>query len=182
MKILPLFAYIFLYSIYRYIEYSSIGKTGFFERKSSWEWSTLLIILPYTAVITLPAVEFLFLRTNINSVNMALGAILFAASSAVKIRAYKDIGSSYSACIEKPDAIVKKGIYSKIRHPEYLSDIILYAACPLFLNSVFSWYASMLGSAAILLRIILEERFLASNSSEYSDYMKKTKTLIPYLF
>lgn len=170
------------YALYRFAEYSAVSRTGCFERNSSWEWTYLLVIIPYTASISFPVLEFFLVSRNVSPAGPAAGLLLIIFSAFLKTKAVSSLGHSYSVFIEKPESLVTEGIYSRIRHPEYLSAALLYSACPMMLGSVFSWAVSILSVAALLWRILLEERYLASKFPEYAGYMKKTKALIPFIF
>jgi protein-S-isoprenylcysteine O-methyltransferase Ste14 len=77
---------------------------------------------------------------------------------------------------------VRNGLYAHIRHPLYLANILLFIACPLFLQSTFSWAIALLGLIGVLIRIRLEERFLQSTTERYEEYKSETWALIPGVY
>ena len=87
-------------------------------------------------------------------------------------------------CIKKPEKLLKKGIYGRIRHPMYLGSLIMFLGLALLLTDVktalLCWYIVY---NFILARILQEEQLLIySFGEEYIEYMKKTKRLIPFIF
>lgn len=71
--------------------------------------------------------------------------------------------------------LITKGIYSKIRHPMYLSFILWLIAAPIFFGSVFSFILSLLFICNILFWRYLEELESDKRFPEYKVY--KTKTI-----
>lgn len=71
--------------------------------------------------------------------------------------------------------LIKKGIYSKIRHPMYLGFILWLIAAPIFFGSVFSFILSLLFIGNVLFWRYLEELELDKRFPEYKVY--KTKTI-----
>jgi len=77
--------------------------------------------------------------------------------------------------------IVDKGLYRTIRHPAYLGTLVTLWGLGLALEN---WLCLLilfaLPLAGHLYRISVEERALVEHfGSAYSDYMKRTKRLIP---
>ncbi|MDR0737280.1 MAG: isoprenylcysteine carboxylmethyltransferase family protein [Zoogloeaceae bacterium] len=75
------------------------------------------------------------------------------------------------------------GLYGWVRHPMYLSDIVMRLG---FLLSHPSWRTSALflvSSACYVLRAILEERFLLDNAPDYAIYMDRVRyRFVPGIF
>lgn len=81
-----------------------------------------------------------------------------------------------------PDqSLIRTGIYSYIRHPIYIGDVLLVLGLELALNS---WL--VLGAFAILVYVtrqaLREEVILQKAFPDYDKYRKQTKMFIPYLF
>jgi protein-S-isoprenylcysteine O-methyltransferase Ste14 len=70
--------------------------------------------------------------------------------------------------------LVTKGIYSKIRHPMYLGQILMAIGVPLFAQGLVTLCLSMIWTAQILYWKVLEERELLTKHPEYQEYKKRT--------
>jgi protein-S-isoprenylcysteine O-methyltransferase Ste14 len=78
--------------------------------------------------------------------------------------------------------IESRGLYSVVRHPMYLSDILFRVG---FIISHLNWLTSVLfviSSACYVYRALLEEKFLA-RQPEYKEYMGRVKyRFVPFVF
>lgn len=74
------------------------------------------------------------------------------------------------------------GAYGVIRHPMYLSDILLRCGFLVSHFNTFTIIMFVLSSACYVYRALLEERHL-SDAREYRDYMKRVRyRFIPFVF
>jgi len=90
---------------------------------------------------------------------------------------------SHSIAILQGHRLIKEGVYGYIRHPGYLSLLLVFLGIPLAFGS---WVGLIVyGGMAIPLilhRIRLEEKLLEEHfREEYADYKKKTPCLFPFL-
>ncbi len=86
--------------------------------------------------------------------------------------------------IQKGQKLIDNGLNSVIRHPMYLSAILIFCPVPLVLGSI---YAFLLGIVIIpflfIIRIMNEEKVLQQDLMGYADYMKKVKyRIIPFIW
>ena len=85
--------------------------------------------------------------------------------------------------VEKNQKLIDTGLYSIVRHPMYLVTIILFLMIPLVLNSIISFFISLIYPIIIIIRINNEEKVLEKELKEYKEYKKKLKyRLIPYVW
>jgi len=70
--------------------------------------------------------------------------------------------------------IVTKGIYSKIRHPMYLGQMLMAIGVPFFAQGLVTLCLSMIWIAQILYWKVQEERELLAKHPEYEEYKKRT--------
>ena len=86
--------------------------------------------------------------------------------------------------IREDHKIKKDGIYKFIRHPSYSGSILSFIGFGLTLNNWISLIIiSVLITVAMSYRINIEEKLLlAEFGPEYSEYMKKTRRLIPWVY
>src|SRR5262245_13606485 len=113
-----------------------------------------------------------------------LGAALFAAGVFLYRAAGTSLGESLSPFTE-PRAgalLVTGGLYRYIRHPMYLSEVLVAVGAPLTLGSRgVVWLA--VGTLLVLaVRVLREEEALARTYPEYVRYAARTKRIVPFLF
>ena len=79
-------------------------------------------------------------------------------------------------------SLVTTGLYKYIRHPMYLSLIILSLTLLMDSYSLPRLIATLLLLIDLLLKIEWEERILIRELPGYSRYREKTRKLIPFLY
>lgn len=96
---------------------------------------------------------------------------------------YRELGTSWAYPIDggtKTKRIVKTGIYSKIRHPVYLSFNIFSIGFNLILLDWMILIIYLFGGIGLYLLAIDEEQILLSSfKDEYRDYMRYTGRFLP---
>ena len=101
-------------------------------------------------------------------------------------RSHSDLGTNWSVSLEirKNHSLITKGIYTRIRHPMYLS-LFLYAlgqTC-LLANWIAGPSCLFAFTAMYCFRINREEKMLLEIFGEdYKSYSLKTKRLVPYIY
>ena len=85
--------------------------------------------------------------------------------------------------IEKEQKVVDTGLYGLVRHPMYLSVILLFLSFPLVLGSLYGFYIFLIFPVVLIIRIHNEEKVLVKELKGYSKYKLKVKyKLIPYIW
>ena len=85
--------------------------------------------------------------------------------------------------IEENQKVIDTGLYSVVRHPMYLSTILLFLSIPLVLGSLFSFLIFLIYPVIIARRIRNEEQVLEEGLKGYSEYKKKVKyRVIPFIW
>lgn len=102
------------------------------------------------------------------------GVIIF--SNLLAIACLLNLGKSFGILIAYRE-LKDNGLYGIIRHPMYLSDILLRVGYVISHTDAFTVSIVVLGTLAYIYRAILEERFL-SQQTDYAAYMKR----VPYRF
>lgn len=77
--------------------------------------------------------------------------------------------------------LVASGIYSYVRHPIYVGDLLLLAGIELALNSWLVLSVLIL-APAVMLKAAKEERMLAGGLAGYDVYRRHSKRFIPFVF
>ena len=85
--------------------------------------------------------------------------------------------------VKQEQKVISTGPYSKVRHPMYSGALLMLLFIPLALGSIWGLLAFPPILAAIAVRILNEEKFLAKNLKGYTEYRLKVRyRLIPYIW
>ena len=77
--------------------------------------------------------------------------------------------------IAEGQQVISTGPYALVRHPMYTGGIIFILATPLMLGSWWALIPAAIVCGGIVVRLLDEERFLASNLPGYADYCKRVR-------
>lgn len=84
---------------------------------------------------------------------------------------------------ERQQVVVDSGIYAIVRHPMYVGVIMLLVGMPLWLESYAAALLALVPSAALVVRILFEERFLNRELAGYREYTARVRhRLVPYVW
>ena len=114
-----------------------------------------------------------------------LGLLLCCIGIIVRLLALRTLGVHFSAYVTlQPDhRLVQHGIYGGIRHPLYLSLLLIPTGIALVFDSWLALPILLLAVVFVFDRIRKEERLLASRfTAEFEEYRRRTWRLIPLLF
>jgi protein-S-isoprenylcysteine O-methyltransferase Ste14 len=78
--------------------------------------------------------------------------------------------------------LVSTGIYKWIRHPMYLSLILIGAAFTGIHNTFFKQIIFLLLIVVLVVKLLFEEKLLHKQFPQYEKYCKSTYRLIPFIF
>lgn len=85
--------------------------------------------------------------------------------------------------VQEDQKVIDTGLYGVVRHPMYLSTLLLFLSMPLVLGSLFSFAVMLFYIPLIAMRIKNEEQVLLEGLPGYADYRKKVKyKVIPFLW
>jgi protein-S-isoprenylcysteine O-methyltransferase Ste14 len=145
----------------------------------------ILLVLSLALLWFLPFAD----RRNILTLNHQywryFGLLLCVAGIIVRLLALKALGKQFSAYVTlQPDhRLVQHGIYAIIRHPLYLSLLLLPAGVALVFASYLALPILLLAAAFVFDRIRKEERLLATHfPTEFDRYKLRTRRLVPGVF
>jgi protein-S-isoprenylcysteine O-methyltransferase Ste14 len=83
--------------------------------------------------------------------------------------------------IKKDASLITTGAYRYIRHPMYFSVLVMMLGVVLSKPSFLSFFIYALLVVTLFLKAKKEEMLWIEQSSEYSNYMQKTKRIIPFI-
>jgi protein-S-isoprenylcysteine O-methyltransferase Ste14 len=121
----------------------------------------------------------------VNQLMIIIGLIMLVAGVVIRFIAMATLKMNFSGLlrIREGHTLVTNGIYHWIRHPAYLGAILIFLAFPIMLSSPLGFMVMFLLVPYLMHRITLEEKMLVEHfGSEYQEYMKTSKRLIPFLY
>lgn len=114
-----------------------------------------------------------------------VGFILLAAGLGTRLQATRTLGEYFSPVVRilPEHKLIKHGIYRHLRHPIYLGSMLAFFSVPFIFHSLYGLLVTALAIPFILHKIQVEEQMLIEKfGDEYTDYVKKSKRLIPYVY
>ena len=85
--------------------------------------------------------------------------------------------------VQEGQKIIDTGLYGLVRHPMYMSTLLLFLSMPLILGSLYSFILMLLYVPIIAKRIRNEEQVLEQGLDGYRDYKRRVKyRMIPYIW
>ncbi len=77
--------------------------------------------------------------------------------------------------------LLRKGPYRFLRHPMYAAALLFLWAAVLAHRSIATVLVGLAATAAVALRILVEERLLRARFPGYAAYARSTRALVPFL-
>jgi len=115
-----------------------------------------------------------------------LGSTFIIAGMIIRFIAIRTLGKFFTVnlAVHGNHRLIKTGLYKNIRHPSYTGSLLSFVGFGLSLNN---WISLIIIIIPVLItfinRINIEERLLLKQfGSEYSEYKKSTKRLIPVIY
>lgn len=151
----------------------SVHKPNTYLQKLPLVLSTITLVALILAVFQIGTLDY---SSKYNSVRIA-GLIIYLLFSWIQIWSFKTLGNNYSQeiMIRKNHQLISTGPFRLIRHPQYLSQILLDlgAAAATLSYLVFPF---------LILRAKEEEKLLSRHfKDEFSAYKKRSGFLIPFI-
>jgi len=135
---------------------------------------------------TIPILEFLIINIPLINLSIPLPHLIISLPFII-IGAWFGIASVRKTTLKVAEThravkIVKDGLYSRIRHPQYFGGILAHIGISFLLSSFFSLVASPI---IIILNFLIswkeEKELLNEFGNEYEEYKKKVPMFIPKL-
>ncbi len=147
----------------------------------------ILAVIQFTLLFLIAVFAFIentFLERNYSSFIYIISLILLVsglASAVFTLTEFKQYMTPNPVPLDNAQ-LRTGGIYSVVRHPMYLSVILLIIGGTLFLRA----YCTLVFDAAaiifLLFKIGFEEKMLCEKYPEYPAYRMKTKKIIPFIY
>jgi protein-S-isoprenylcysteine O-methyltransferase Ste14 len=114
------------------------------------------------------------------------GVVLFAAGLFLRWWAIITLGRFFTVdvTIEKDHELVERGPFRVVRHPSYTGVLLAFVGFALTLHNWAALLVMLLPIfAAFIRRMNVEEEALSrALGPRYSDYMRRTKRLVPFVY
>ncbi|HEY9760071.1 MAG TPA: isoprenylcysteine carboxylmethyltransferase family protein [Oculatellaceae cyanobacterium] len=133
----------------------------------------------------MPLLEAALRELSLQTWMTVTGITLMVIGFSLGYYANRTIADNWSPIIDKTkeQKLTTGGVYSVVRHPLYLSGLLLLVGTNLFFGNSWSWLSTILVLVITLYRIPVEEKQLESRfGQEYTDYKRQTKALIPWVW
>ncbi len=138
------------------------------------------ISFDWVVAISAQVLPFLFAPSALG-LSYQLGSALMISGAILNILALLSLNRSL-AIVPAERSIKTSGLYRLIRHPMYLSYLILYSGYLLASTSAWNAAIFLLTITLLFMRTVFEERFLGA-VGEYQDYRSNVKyRLIPLIY
>ena len=115
-----------------------------------------------------------------------IGFILIALGLTTRILSILTLKQYFTYSVAKVDdhKLIQTGLYKVIRHPGYLGQLIIFIGISISLSN---WLSILAMTIPVVIgygyRIKVEERFMRDQlGTDYLDYQKRTKRIIPMIY
>jgi protein-S-isoprenylcysteine O-methyltransferase Ste14 len=113
-----------------------------------------------------------------------LGDVLLATGLGIAMLVV--IQNGYAAAtvtVETGQTVVSGGVYTFVRHPMYVGNVIMMVGVPLALGSYWGLVFVLPGVVALVFRILDEEKLLTHELAGYREYMQRVRyRLVPHVW
>jgi len=156
------------------------------------DWTSLPFILITSIGFIVTVIDFIFLQNLKFQFFGLIGLALVIIGGYLRMKArlqlrqkagFDNLVSTSRLQIVEGQQLVKDGLYKHVRHPLYLGEILRNFGIVSIFSSGYGILLIMIGTILLLLRIKTEEEMLVEAfGSDYEDYKRRTKRLIPYIY
>ena len=148
-------------------------------------WIIVLIILVTHFVFPKHSLHFLTISSNAPLILQIIGVLLTILGLIIAIVARRTLADNWSSDVElkKDHKLITKGIYKYVRHPIYTGITFMGLGAIIVDQSIIVTIFFIGMVAFLIFKMKKEETLLLKHfPKEYPAYMKKTKTLIPFIY
>lgn len=135
-------------------------------------------------MVALSAFDRRFGWSSVPAVICVIGDVLVVAGLTIAMLVV--VQNSYAGAtvrVEEGQKLASRGLYKLVRHPMYVGDVILMVGIPLALGSYWGLVFVVPSVAALVFRILDEEKMLNQELAGYSQYAQQVRyRLMPYVW
>ena len=116
---------------------------------------------------------------KVSPLSIALGTPFLLVGAIMGLLGLKEL-SFRVASHQEPKQVVTSGVYSLVRHPQYLGGLLAHVGISLILSALYSLLATPLVFIALYIMAKAEEKYLIEKfGSQYRRYMEKVSGFLP---
>lgn len=144
--------------------------------------ATLTLVVLILAVFQIGTLDY-SQNANLNTYRL-IGLFFYLAFSWIQIWSYRSLGENYSQdiVIFKNHSLVNKGPYKLIRHPQYLSQILVDLGGGFATLSYILIPIAIVQIPILLMRAAFEDKLLSKHfKEEFDNYKKSRGYMIPFI-
>ena len=154
------------------------------EKQAAQKWVLAFSGLMFMGGFVVAGLDFRFGWSQVPKAVVIAASVLFLFAYALYAEVMRENAYlSRTIRVEEGQTVVDTGLYGIVRHPMYMTTILLFLSIPVILGS---WYALIVFAcypAIIIVRLKDEEELLTRELPGYVAYKKKVKyRIIPYIW
>lgn len=150
-------------------------------QKTPLNISALVLVLEILGVFQVGTLEY----HNEDMAYRIIGLLVFSLFAWLQVKSFKNLKQFYTQdlSLQKTHKLVKTGMHKKIRHPQYISQIISDIGLGVALSSYLIVPIVILVELPLfILRAKKEEEMMQNYfGEEYTEYKKKSGFIIPFI-
>ncbi len=154
------------------------------EEQGEQKTVVLLSSLMFLAAFVLAGLNFRFMWIALPVwVPWAAAAVFLFGYALYAIVLKENAYLSRTVEVQENQKVIDTGLYGVVRHPMYMSTLILFLSMPLVLGSLVSFIVMLAYIPIIVRRILNEEQVLEKGLEGYTEYKQKIRyRLIPFVW
>lgn len=154
------------------------------EKETEQKSVLLLSVVMFIGGFIVAGLDFRFNWLKVPFPFSIVAAVIFICSYLLYIEVMRENAYlSRTIEVQENQRVIDTGLYGFVRHPMYLSTLLLFLSIPLILGSIFSFLIFLIYPAIIVKRIINEEEVLERGLKGYESYKRRVKyRLIPFIW
>ena len=154
------------------------------EKQDEQKTVILLSGLMFLAAFLLAGLNFRFGWIVLPAwVSYAAAAVFLAAYALYAEVLRENVYLSRTVEVQEGQKVIDTGLYGIVRHPMYMTTLLLFLSMPLVLGSILSFAVILLYIPIIAKRMRNEEQVLENGLDGYAEYKKRVRyKVIPYLW
>lgn len=166
----------------RFLRSKSTDKQGMDKNSIKLIWITIFVAITVAVYVS----KTVYVLISFNPIILYVGAVLVFVGIIIRLFAVFSLGRFFTVdiTIRQEHQLKEDGLYKYIRHPSYSAALLSFIGMGFTFNN---WLSVCLLVVPILtvfiIRINVEEKMLIQHFGiAYTEYKKRTKALIPFIY